>query len=118
MWYCPSPQWMDSLQVGDQQQCSVVVLSYGLNSFADHTAAVNGSDYVGQSNVLLTFNGTTARIVVPVNLTDDSVYEGEEDFSGTLNLVSDSPRGIVDPSNAVATILDDEGIYANNLYGV
>ena len=60
--------------------------------------------------MLLTFNGNTTRIVVPVNLTDDSVYEGEEDLSGTLTLVSDSPRVIVDPSNAVATILEDKGM--------
>ena len=60
--------------------------------------------------MLLTFNGTTTSIEVPVNLTDDSVYEGGEDFSGTLTLVSDSPRVTVAPSNAVATILDDEGI--------
>ena len=72
--------------------------------------AADGSDYVGWSNVLLTFNANTTSIVVSVNLTDDSVYEGKEDFSGTLTLVSDSPRVIVHPSNAVVTILDDEGM--------
>ena len=60
--------------------------------------------------MLLTFNADTTSIEVPVNITDDSVYEGKEDFNGTLTLVSDSPRVIVDPSNAVVTILDDEGM--------
>ena len=80
-----------------------------LNSFVGHTA-IDGPDYVGRSNVLLTFNADTTSIEVPVNITDDSVYEGEEDLSGTLNLVSDSPRVSIGPSNAVATILDDEGM--------
>ena len=80
-----------------------------LNSFVGHIA-VDGSDFVGQSNVPLTFIANTTSIVVPVNITDDSVYEGKEDFSGTLNLVSDSPRVTIGLSNAVATILDDEGM--------
>ena len=78
--------------------------------YVGRTAAVDGSDYDGQSNVLLTFNADTTSIEVPVNITDDSLYDGEEDFSGTLTLVSDSPRVIFDPSNAVATILNDECI--------
>ena len=60
--------------------------------------------------MLLTFNADTTSIEVPVNITDDCVYEGEEDFSGTLTLVSDPPRVTIGPSNAVATILDDEGM--------
>ena len=80
-----------------------------LNSFVGRVA-VDGSDFVGRSNLLLTFNADTTSIVVPVNITDDSLYEGEEDFSGTLNLVSDSPRATIGLSNATATILDDEGV--------
>ena len=38
------------------------------------------------------------------------MYEGEEDFGGTLTLVSDSPRVTIDPDIAVATIEDDEGM--------
>ena len=60
--------------------------------------------------MLLTFNASTTSIEVPVNIIDDGVYEGEEDFSGTLNLVSDSPQVTIGPSNAVTTILDDEGM--------
>ena len=100
---------MDPLQVGDQQESSKVVLGYGVRSFVGRIA-VAGSDYEGRSNVLLTFNAATRRIEVPVNLTDDRVYEGEEDFGGTLTLVSDSPRVTINPDNAVATIEDDEGM--------
>ena len=72
--------------------------------------AVAGSDYVGQSSVVLTFNAITRSRKVSVDLTNDSVYEGEEHFSGTLTLVSDSPRVTINPDNAVATIVDNEGI--------
>ena len=71
--------------------------------------ATNGSDYVGQSNVLLTFNATT-RLNVSVNLINDNTYEREEDFNGTLTLVSTSPRVSIGPDNALATIEDDEGM--------
>ena len=95
--------WVVSLAIPNNITLSIFLLLVG-------RIAVDGSDYEGRSNVLLTFNADTTSIVVPVNLTDDSVYEGEEDFSGTLNLVSDSPRVTVAPRNAVATILDDEGM--------
>ena len=65
--------------------------------------------------MLLTFNTDTTSIEVPVNLTDDSVYEGKEDFSGTLTLVSDSPRVTIGLSNALATILDDEGMQTTSM---
>ena len=68
---------------------------------------MDGSDYVGQSNMGLTFNATTRNIEVEVELIDDSVYETEEGFSGTLALVSDSPRVTIGP-NAHVTIMDDE----------
>ena len=84
------------------------VLVYGVSSFVG-PLAVAGSDYEGRSDVLLTFNADTKRIEVPVNLTDDNVYEGEEDFSGTLTLVSDSLRVTISPDNAVGTIVDNEG---------
>ena len=71
--------------------------------------AVAGSDYVRRSNVLLTFNAATRSIDVPVNLIDDSVYEREEDFSGTLMLVPDLQRVAIDRGSAVATIVDNEG---------
>ena len=68
--------------------------------------AVAGSDYVGQSNVRLTFNAATRSIDVSVNLIDDRVYEGEEDFVG--NLVTDSQRVAIVQGSAVATIVDNE----------
>ena len=89
---------------------SLVVLGNGVDSFVGRTAAVNGSDYVGQSNVLLTFNSTTTSIEVSVNLVGNNVTEGEEDFNGILTLVSTSPRVTIGPDNALATIVDDESI--------
>ena len=71
---------------------------------------MNGSDFIGQSNVLLTFNAATRSIEIEVDLIDDLVFEGEEDFSGILNLVSDSPSVTIDPDNALASIGDNEGV--------
>ena len=71
---------------------------------------MNGSDYVGQSNVLLTFNATTRSTEVEVELINDSVNETIEAFNGTLALVSNSERVTVSPDNALATIEDDEGV--------
>ena len=71
--------------------------------------AVAGSDYVGQSNILLTFNAATRSIDVSVNLIDDSVYEGNEDFIGNLTLITDSQRVAIFQGSAVATIVDNEG---------
>ena len=71
-------------------------------------AAVAGSDYVGRSNVLLTFNAATRRLNVSVNLIDDSLSEREEAFNGNLTLVSDSQRVAIVQGSAVATIVDDD----------
>ena len=70
---------------------------------------MNGSDYTGQSNVLLTFNAATRSIQVDVDLINDRVFEMDEDFNGILTLVSDSPSVTIAPGNALATIIDDEG---------
>ena len=69
---------------------------------------MEGLDYVGRSNVLLTFNAGTRRLNVSVDLMNDLMYEGEEDFNGILS--SDSPRVTVSPDNALATILDDDSM--------
>ena len=72
--------------------------------------AMNGSDYVGQSNVLLTFNAAKRIIHIEVDLIDDSAFETDEDFNGAITLVSNSPRVTISPDNALATIEDDEGV--------
>ena len=72
---------------------------------------MEGLDYVGQSNVLLTFNAGTRRLNVSVDLFGDSRYEREEDFNGTLS--SDSPRVTISPDNALATIVDDDSMQIN-----
>ena len=101
---------MDPLQVGITSS-SVFFFYYchGAKNFKSHIAAVDGSDYVGRSNVLLTFNGTTRSIDVLVDLFDDNLFEGEIDFSGNLTLVADSQRVAIVQGSAVATIVDDEG---------
>ena len=66
--------------------------------------------------MLLTFNAATRSIDVPVNLIDDSVREGEEDFSGNLILVSDLRRVGIVRGTAVATIVDNECTRLNSLY--
>ena len=83
------------------------LFGYSFNYFEPCTA-VAGSDYVERSNVMLTFNAATRRIEVSVDLIDDNEFEGEEDFSGTLTLVSDSQRVAIDHGSVVATIVDDE----------
>ena len=60
--------------------------------------------------MLLTFNVGTTRLNVSVELIDDNTYEREEDFNGTLTLVSASPRVSIVPDTAVVTIEDDEGM--------
>ena len=76
--------------------------------------AVAGSDYVGRSNVLLTFNAITRTNEVLVDLLNDSEFEGDEDFNGILTLTS-GERVVVDPENAPVTIVDNDGKYSNQV---
>ena len=98
---------MDLLQVGYQQQSILVLLVRFYILFVGRIA-MNGSDYVERSNVLLTFNATTRRIAVTVDLIDDNLFEQEEDFSGIVTLISDSQRVTISPDIALATIIFDE----------
>ena len=101
---------MDLHQVAkyNQQQCFLATITVAKN-FKGRTAAVDGSDYIGRSNVLLTFNASATSIDVLVDLVDDNLFEGEKDFSGNLTLVADSQRVAIVQGSAVATIVDDEG---------
>ena len=72
---------------------------------------MNGSDFIGQSNMLLTFNAATRNIEIEVDLVDDLVFEGEEDSNGILSLVSTSPSVTINPDNALAIIGDNEGVH-------
>ena len=45
-----------------------------------------------------------------MELIDDNAFEGEEDFSGILTLVTDSQRVAIVQGSAVATIVDDESV--------
>ena len=58
--------------------------------------------------MLLTFNATTRTHEVLVDLLNDNEFEGDEDFNGILTLTS-GERVVVDPENALATIVDNDG---------
>ena len=72
---------------------------------------MDGLDYDGRSNVLLTFNAATRKLNVSVDLITDNIYEREEDFNGVLT--TSSPRVTISPGNALATIVDDESKRSN-----
>ena len=59
--------------------------------------------------MLLTFNATTRITHINVDLKNDNVFETDEDFSGILTLVYNSPRVTISPDNTLVTIEDDEG---------
>ena len=57
--------------------------------------------------MLLTFNATTTTYEVPVDLLNDNDFERDEDFNGILMLTS-GERVLVDPGNALVTIMDND----------
>ena len=67
--------------------------------------ALAGSDYTAKSGALSIAKGQT-QMVVEVALTDDSLSEGAEDFTFTLNNPSNASIG---DGQASATINDNEG---------
>ena len=69
-----------------------------------------GNDYVSIANLLLTFDSVTTTIDVPVNITDDTVFELTESFIATLSFPGAPPTGVIlDPDSAQTTIIDDDG---------
>ena len=95
--------------ISGRRSAALLVFVCSPNLFVGRIA-MNGSDFIGQSNVLLTFNAATRSIEIEVDLIDDLVFEGEEDFNGILTLVLDSPSVTIDPDNALASIGDNEGV--------
>ena len=74
-------------------------------------------DYVATTE-LVTFNvGQTNRTVSVQTLTD-TLIEGNEMFEASLSLVAGTGQAIVLEDNiATATILDNSGMYYNNVEG-
>ena len=70
---------------------------------------MSGSDYIGRSNVAVTFSAGTLSVDIPVTLIEDSLNEGDEDFIATLTLVS-GERVIVTPNITTATIVETTGL--------
>jgi ribosomal protein L35AE/L33A len=77
-----------------------------VNYATSNGTATAGSDYASASGTLNFANGETSKTFT-VNITDDSVFEGDE----TVNLTLTSPTGgatLGSPSTAVLTINEDE----------
>ena len=75
---------------------------------------MDGPDYVGRYNVLLTFNASTRAVEVPVDLIDDFEFEGDEDFNAILTLVN-GERLTLSQDRAVATVVDNNESMFNNV---
>ena len=59
----------------------------------------------------LVFSGNSTQFVV-VSVIDDDILEPPETFCGRLNAVGiPTPKVHLDPAKAVATIIDDNGVY-------
>ena len=71
---------------------------------------LDGNDYSGISNLLLTFNSITTVIDIPVTINDDNVYELTEMFSAAISFPGDPlPRVTLSPESALISIIDEDG---------
>ena len=71
---------------------------------------LDGNDYSGISNLLLTFNSITTVIDIPVTINDDNVYELTEMFNATISFPGDPlPRVTLSPESALISIIDEDG---------
>ncbi|WP_455209182.1 Calx-beta domain-containing protein [Kaarinaea lacus] len=73
-------------------------------------SATMGNDYTAQSGTLTFADGETSQTII-VPITDDSVFEGNENFSINLNSVTGG-ASISTPSNAVINILENDPVPA------
>ena len=75
-------------------------------STTDGTATA-GNDYVALNNFVLNFNGTAGEVqTFNVNIIDDSIVEQDENFTVSMNNVSDPNVTITD--TAIGTIINDD----------
>ena len=62
-------------------------------------------------NTTLTFNNERSRLVIPIRIVNDEVFEDDEQLLSRLQLEpveGDSPNVQVEPSRAILTIVDDD----------
>ena len=88
--------------------CQIVLCS-SIGLFTSHLF-IAGLDY-NESICSLVFSGNSTQFVV-VSVMDDDILESPETFCGRLNVVGiPTPNVHLDPAKAVATIIDDNGVY-------
>ncbi len=68
--------------------------------------AIAGIDYTGVSGTFVFADGETSKTVV-INILDDTLVEGDESFSFTIDRVVGA-AGLLAPRTATITIVDDE----------
>ncbi len=120
--FAPIPRGVLRLQksvysVAENTDASVVVLkvervdgNYGSASVSflaeDGTAAM-GVDYSAEPSTFTWTNGQSGARSIVIDIFDDAVFEGNENF--TVRLVDASGAALGEPDEALVTIVDNEG---------
>ena len=94
-------------------QCTIMIMSsYHVHhsSFSKFSLTA-GSDY-NSTETELTFNSSVQCMVVMVPILQDALFEGNEQFHGSLSLVQSNGINVaVSPNQTIVNIIDDdEGI--------
>ena len=80
--------------------------------YTEDGTALSTSDYTSTDQIL-TFSSTNTRIIVPVPIQDDDVFENDEVF--LANLEPDTANSVVfaiiQPEQATLRILDNDGMF-------
>ena len=75
------------------------------------------ADFIGQSNVTVTFAPSDSEQFVGVSVVNDNIVENNEMFTATLTTTGSLVT--IGPSNtATATIIDNDGKSLDNLWSV
>ncbi len=90
---------IDIFRLGSTVGTSTVVFNTTTNG-----TALPGTDYTPQTNVLVTFNPGVSDVKVPVSVVNNGLPEGNQTVG--LQLVNAIGSALVNPSNAVLTIID------------
>ncbi len=77
-------------------------------------AAMAGVDYISVINMPIILSAGMQTIEISVELINDTIFENNEMFQGTLTIIS-GERVSLSPGTANATIIEDEGMYMYTL---
>ena len=69
-----------------------------------------GVDYTSIMNMPIILSAGMQTIQIAVELINDTIFENNEMFQGTLTIIS-GERVSLSPGTANATIIEDEGMY-------